>query len=62
MWAPGLFVLAPGAGWAPMYNEAPRLAAMVKAGELPPVGERLYAAEVLAERRRAAVQRLGGRA
>ena len=34
-------MLAGAAGWAQMYNEAPMLAAMVKAGELPPVDERL---------------------
>ena len=36
-----LVVLAGGAAWAQMYNEAPMLAAMVRAGELPPVDERL---------------------
>ena len=36
-----LLMLAGAAGWAQMYNEAPMLAAMVKAGELPPVDERL---------------------
>ena len=36
-----LSVLAGGAAWAQMYNEAPMLAAMVKAGQLPPVDERL---------------------
>ena len=36
-----LMVLAGGAGWAQKYNEAPMLAAMVAAGDLPPVDERL---------------------
>ena len=36
-----LSMLAGGAAWAQMYNEAPMLAAMVGAGDLPPVDERL---------------------
>ena len=36
-----LSMLAGGAAWAQRYNEAPMLAAMVRAGDLPPVDERL---------------------
>ncbi len=44
-----LLGLAGGAAWAQMYNEAPMLAAMVRAGELPPVDERLPANPLVVE-------------
>ena len=44
-----LSMLAATLGWAQTYQEAPMLAAMVRAGELPPVAERLPANPLVVE-------------
>ena len=44
-----LLALSGATVWAQMYNEAPLLAAMVKAGELPPMDERLPSNSLVVE-------------